>query len=195
MKRKYWKEHRLFIGSALRRYKDIGTFFPSPVRTAEKGISLLPIEKMSKIIEIGSGTGRLTQAIQNRLSQGAQLFCVEKNPEFCIYLKRIFTNSNVFVINEHFEALLTAHPEVKSPLADCVILSLPAALVPEGLRKLWVDLAYTVLKKDGYLLIQQFVPVMSQYLKSSQWIRHNRKWIAGLPPYCFEVYQKLTHTK
>jgi phospholipid N-methyltransferase len=192
MKIKGWKkEQRLFISSALKGYKEIGMLFPSSHKSAQSVISLIPIEKMNKIIEVGSGTGRMTRVIQNHLSPGAQLFCVEKNPDFCAYLEETFPTSNVVIINEHFENLLKIHPDIDVSLVDCVILSLPAALSPVAMRQLWLDLAHSVLVNGGYLLIHQFIPVMRQYLRNSHWVRKKRKWVIGLPPYCFEVYQKI----
>ena len=150
----------------------------------------MPIEHISRVLEVGSGTGRLTRAIHKRLPREATLFCVERNPKFCAYLKEIFPNSNVVVINERFENLLSFHSEIGVALVDCIILSLPMALVPDVLRQLWLDIAHTILKKDGYLFIHQFIPVIKQYLENPRWVMESRKWIVGLPPYCFEVYRK-----
>lgn len=191
MKKKGWKkEQRLFISSALKGYKDVGMLFPSSNKTAQRVISLIPIEKMSKIIEVGSGTGRLTRVIQNHLSPGAQLFCVEKNPEFCAYLEEMFPTSNMVIINDYFENLLKIHPDIGSSLVDCVILSLPAAFSPVSLRQSWLNLSHSILVNGGYLLIHQFLPVMRRYIKNSHWVCEKRKWVIDLPPYCFEVYRK-----
>jgi len=192
MRKKFWEEQRLFIHSALRRYRDVGMLFPCSYRTAEKAISLLPIEKMKKIIEVGSGTGRLTITIQKRMAPKAELFCIEKNPEFCGYLAKTFRNSNAVVINESVENILRLHPDVVFPLADCVVLSLPAAMVSDDLRLSWLEFAQTALNQNGYCLIHQFLPVLRKYINDTDWVKRNHKLIMGMPPFFFEVYQKIT---
>lgn len=190
MKRKLWEEQRLFVHSALKRYRDIGMLFPCSYRTAEKAIALLPIERMKKIIEVGSGTGRLTRTIQKRLAPESKLFCIEKNPAFCDYLKKALGNSNVVVVNESVENILRFHPEMAFPSADCVVLSLPAAMVSDELRLSWLEFAHTVLNRNGYCLIHQFLPVLRRYISDADWVEQSRRWVMGFPPYFFEVYQK-----
>jgi len=189
-RKKFLEEQKIFIHSALKRYKDIGMFFPSSHRAAEKALSMLPIETMKKIIEVGSGTGRLTKTIHNRMAPGARLFCIEKNHEFCVYLEKTFQSSNVVVINESVENISRLYPDLVLAQADCVVMSLPAAMVSDDLRLAWLEFTYNALRQNGYCLIHQFLPVLRKYIKNTHWVKQNRKWIIGLPPYFFEVYQK-----
>jgi phospholipid N-methyltransferase len=190
MAAKSYKEYLLFMKNALKRYKDTGMLFPSSHRTAEKVVSLLPVGEMSKILEVGSGTGRFTQVIYNRISPETQLFCIEKNKAFCTYLKEILPFANVVILNEQFENLANCHNDLGCLEMDCIILTLPVALVPEALRQKWIDLAYSILKNDGYLLIHQFMPVMNNHLKNPHWRKLKRRWVYSIPPYIFEVYKK-----
>lgn len=163
---------------------------PSPGGMAEKIAAALPLAGMAKIVEVGSGTGRLTMAIHKKMSPGAKLICVEKNPAFCQFLQDRFPQTSVRVLNVPAEDLLKLHPEVALPPADCVVLSLPASLVPEETRRVWVRMTEALLKPHGYLLIHQFIPKIKKHLSGARWQKQKGHWLMGLPPYYFEIYRK-----
>ena len=186
-----WKEEWLFACSALKRYRDAGMLFPSSISIARGAVALLPVERLRKIVEIGSGTGRLTRLIADRLNPGARLYCVEKNPAFCDYLRENLGNGAVTVLNSPAEDLHRFHPEAFHPRADAVVLSLPSSMVPESVRIAWIRTAHALLEDGGYLLVHQFIPIMGRYLDASQWSREGRRrWFMGVPPFSVDVHRK-----
>jgi phospholipid N-methyltransferase len=185
------KEVGLFFYSALGHYREVGMLFPSSSHVASKVISLIPVEKMSAIVEIGSGTGRLSQSIFNKMNPQARLICVEKNEAFCKFLHQTLENPRVTVMNASAEDLLKNHPHMANQ-ADCVVLSLPAFLASPSLRNSWIHVCRSLLRTGGHLLTQQFIPVMGHHLPKTQWERTKSRWVADFPPFRLDVYKKLS---
>jgi phospholipid N-methyltransferase len=157
---------------------------------ARKIVSLVPVEAMRRVVEIGSGTGRLTQEVLHRLPKDATLICVEKNADFCTYLRHRFAGRPVEVVNLAAEELPSRQPSLAPGSVDCVILSLPARLVPPEVRLRWIELSRAMLRDGGYLVIQQFMPVLSGYLKNPVWRLFRREWFLDFPPFRADVFVK-----
>lgn len=104
----------------------------------------------SRVIELGAGTGCVTQAILDRGVATGDLTIVERDPSFCALLQTRFASCRVLEadarsLEQHFKELGTF---------DCVVSSLPLLLFAPDERAAVIESAFALLKPDGVL--QQF---------------------------------------
>src|SRR5688572_28298204 len=52
-------------------------------------------ERPLRILEVGAGTGPVTNELVARLETGDSLDCVELNPEFCVTLRKRFADAPI----------------------------------------------------------------------------------------------------
>jgi phosphatidylethanolamine/phosphatidyl-N-methylethanolamine N-methyltransferase len=89
-------EHLLFFRQALKNPKTLGSFFPSsPNLAAFIARHVLHPHHGQYIIEIGAGTGRLTQALCEASLDKRRLILIEMDPDLCRYLKVKFPQLTV----------------------------------------------------------------------------------------------------
>jgi phospholipid N-methyltransferase len=168
-------------------------FFPCSETVAQRVTREVPIDSMELVVEMGSGTGRISRAVHARMKPSARLMCVEKNPEFCEYLRRTLPSPNVRVINTTVEELqTTAGDELKPGTVDCLILSLPSMLVSHETRVKWAQVCTDLVRANGFLVIHQFIPVIGRYFDAATWKRFKKGWHVDFPPFRIDVYQRRT---
>jgi phospholipid N-methyltransferase len=185
------KENFLFFRSALRQYNEIGMFFPSSTTVAERLAALVPLKTMQLVVEVGSGTGRISRVVRKAMAHQAQLVCIEKNEDFCKYLRESLPESNVTILNMPAEDLIDRlDAPIKPKSADCVILSLAPVLGSSKMRAQWVRVCESLVRKDGLVVIQQFIPVIGRHFGSKKWRTVHKDWYMDFPPFRVDVLQK-----
>lgn len=121
----------------LRDLRKTGAIVPSSKYLAKDVVMFLRRETTRrkaplKILEIGPGTGTLTQAISSVIRPWDSLDLVEINPHFTRMLRRKFPQDNV---NVYYADFLEYSIEYKY---DFIFSSIPYETVPEEItRKLW----------------------------------------------------------
>ncbi|MFD9651388.1 class I SAM-dependent methyltransferase [Streptomyces mirabilis] len=129
----------------LRRPRLTGAVAPSSATLAQAMTAGLDLEHADVVVELGSGTGAITEAIRRRLAPGARLVAVELNPVFARRLADRYEGSAVEVVHGSAEDLsaLVPHP------VDAVVSGLPWTVMPHERQRRILDAVTGVLSADG----------------------------------------------
>jgi phospholipid N-methyltransferase len=88
-----------FAMEALADFHTIGAVAPSSRYLAQAMLQPLPLGKTKVVVELGSGTGVMTQALLNLIPRDATLFAFEINPRFFEYLKATVSDPRLVLMN------------------------------------------------------------------------------------------------
>lgn len=123
------KEQLLFYRQVLRATGEVGAFSATTRAVAEAVAA--PIRRGAhplRVLEVGAGTGSLTEAVFERLGPQDQLDLVEINPAFAEHLRRTYVGApggpQVRVLTQDVEAL---DPQARW---DVIVSSLPLLNMP-----------------------------------------------------------------
>ena len=107
----------------------------------------IQLSKDESIIEVGPGTGAITQSILTKIHSPSQLTLIEKNKVLYRYLRKHFSGPNLMHCGiEEFEE---KQPATIKKL-KYIVSSLPLMSMPETLRKQCID-AMTKLLPLNYM--------------------------------------------
>jgi phosphatidylethanolamine/phosphatidyl-N-methylethanolamine N-methyltransferase len=120
---------RIFVAAALRRPATVGAVVPSSARLAEVLASVVPRVGSPVVVELGPGTGAVSDVIARRLPSGARHLAVELDPRMVAYLRRTRPELEVVPGNAAHLAALLAERGVTH--VDAVVSGLPWALFDE----------------------------------------------------------------
>jgi phosphatidylethanolamine/phosphatidyl-N-methylethanolamine N-methyltransferase len=122
----------LFLGQVLRRPHHVVALAPSSPRLcAEMAAQLDP--SRGPVIELGAGTGTITQAILARGIAPQSLHCIEMNPEFCARLRARFPGLHVHQMSAADVATLPVEG-AQAVVSGLPLLSMSPALQDDILR-------------------------------------------------------------
>lgn len=82
------REYRTFLTRAARHPSTIGAVLPTSSYVAEAIVNVLPSTGSPTVLELGPGTGALSDAIHHRLDSQARHIAVELDPEMVRYLRK-----------------------------------------------------------------------------------------------------------
>ncbi|WP_330291243.1 class I SAM-dependent methyltransferase [Streptomyces sp. NBC_00576] len=103
------------------------------------------LEQADVVVELGSGTGAITEAIVRRLAPGARLVAVELNPVFARRLADRYRDSTVEVVHGSAEDLAALSP---CPV-DVIVSGLPWTVMPHEQHCRILDAVAGVLRENG----------------------------------------------
>lgn len=134
-----------FLKAALSSPLGVGTIFPSGPYLASEMIRGLPLDSMSLIIEVGPGTGAITQPIYNHLKSPEQYLGIELSPQM------------IATLSDRFPRLKFVQGSAENLIeyiggagkADLVMSSLPWTLFSNELRKQTLSNIHSALKPGG----------------------------------------------
>lgn len=158
------RETTLFLKEVLRHPRQIGAFCPSSTSLAKAMALCLPSDPNSLVVELGPGTGNVTQALLNGGVPPHRLVAIEKSEKLSQHLRARFPGIHVLT-GDAFALDSIAKEHLSSPLG-AVISSLPLRNFSSDAVNRFCDVVSSVLQPGG---------VMVQY---SYHIHHAR--IAGL---------------
>lgn len=166
-----------------------GSVTPSSPFLARRMASFVDPSVPGPVIEIGPGTGPVTEALIERGIDESRLILVEYSPEFCTLLRERFPRATV--VEGDAYALSTTLAGHLSEKAVAVVSSLPLFTRPPATRTALVKDAFTLLIQDApfiqftYSVISP-VPRKGSGLKAmvSDWVLRN------IPPARVWVYRR-----
>ncbi|MGC8559509.1 MAG: class I SAM-dependent methyltransferase [Phycisphaerae bacterium] len=83
-------DHFLFMRKFFKHRRKIASIWPSSRFMARACISQVDFSRARLIVELGSGTGAITQAILSRITPQAQLIAIERDTDFFRVLRERF---------------------------------------------------------------------------------------------------------
>jgi phosphatidylethanolamine/phosphatidyl-N-methylethanolamine N-methyltransferase len=117
---------RAFLAAALRRPATMGAIAPSSPRLAAVLASVVPRTGAPVIVELGPGTGSVSEVIAEKLPAGARHLAVELDPDMVAFLRRTRPELEVVPGNAADLGALLAERGITA--VDAVICGLPWAL-------------------------------------------------------------------
>jgi phospholipid N-methyltransferase len=150
------REHAAFLAAFLRNPFITGSIAPSSRWLSARMVEQAGLAGARTVVELGPGTGAITQAIVRELAGDALFLAVEFNPVFAADLARAYPRA--LVVNDSAErlpALLAAHGRES---ADCILSSLPFAAFPRAVQERLLDAAVRALAPGGRLVTYAYIP-------------------------------------
>lgn len=126
-----------FLGSLLRAPRSVGAIAPTSKETATLMASHIDRASDLPVLELGPGTGAITQAILATGIVPSRLHAVEYSPAFCRLLRERFLGAN-FIQGDAFDlagTFATAFGDAAPGRFDCVISGLPLLNFPKEKRE------------------------------------------------------------
>ncbi|MBP2706045.1 methyltransferase domain-containing protein [Microbispora sp. RL4-1S] len=119
---------RAFTGAALRRPGVVGAVAPSSSALARALSAIVPTTGPAVVVELGPGTGPVSDAIRGRLAPGSRQLAVEIDPAMVTYLRR--AKPWLEVVHGDAAELGALLAPLGVERADAVVSTLPWSLFP-----------------------------------------------------------------
>lgn len=155
-----------FVRQWLRSPRQTAAVVPSSRRLAQAMVSALP-ETVSKVVELGPGTGPVTRALVTRFPDPGSVVAVEINPAFAASLRRHFPS---VLVSEGDARDLPSRLREVAPAGwspDAVVSSLGFLAMPSGVVREILRSAFSSMGQDGVLVQFTYgakVPVSGEIL-------------------------------
>jgi phosphatidylethanolamine/phosphatidyl-N-methylethanolamine N-methyltransferase len=174
------RHHRgMFLGQMLRRPGRVAALSPSSAALARTMTREL-LSATGAVVELGGGTGKITEAILARGVPEERLAIFETNPVFADLLRRRFAKAHVLTLD--------ARRVAEAPLSDvgAVISGLPMLTIPGRDQHAILEGAFRLMRPGG--VFTQFTygwrPPIERKVRAAlglEWTRS--RWVLGnLPP-------------
>ena len=139
-----WYQHGRFFFGWLRNPRRVGAVLPSGPAVGK--LLVTGVRPGARVIELGGGTGTVTQAILDAGVRRDDLIVLEKDAGFVKFLRRRFPGVNIIQAN----ALeLDAYADQLSGPPDFVISGLPLLLFTNDEKKRLLENVFAVLAPRG----------------------------------------------
>jgi phosphatidylethanolamine/phosphatidyl-N-methylethanolamine N-methyltransferase len=146
------REQVLFLSKFLRRPVRTGAVAPSCPELGRLITDRIGLEEARLAVELGPGTGALTQSITHRAAPEARLLAVEIDPVFAQIVQERFPR--VTVVNGPAQQL----PDyVAGVPVDCIVSGLPWAGFSDDLQTSILGAVLAVLKPGGWFTTFAYV--------------------------------------
>ncbi len=192
LKKDRFQDEARFLRSWLERPLVMGAVTPSGKILARTMASYVDPRIPGPVIELGPGTGPVTDALIRRGVAQDRLVLIEYNPEFCQLLKRRFPKATI-IQGDAYDLKETLSGILREPAA-ATVSSLPLFTKPMDQRLELLEVAQELMHPDGpfiqftYAVVPP-IPARSQAYKARA---SNRIW-RNLPPARVWVYNKVNH--
>lgn len=185
----------IFFQELCNRPGAIGAICPSSRYLARQMARQIPVSHDGLVIELGGGTGAITQALLEHGIPPERLMVIEYSMSFVRQLRRRFPQLNVV----HGNAADLCQLVPRGTKVSAIVSSLPLCSLPETITR-------SILQQWGLLLQDSGVAIQFTYnLRGPQWRKHIQArqthskivW-ANLPPANITTFSfktaKLSHT-
>lgn len=121
----------LFLGQALSSINTVGSVYPSSKYLVRKMTQEIAAGTSGNIIELGTGTGVITEAILHRLGENGQLNSVELNRKLVSKVKSCgwSKDQRLTIHNDSAFSFMIKQPTINNNV-ETIISSLPLAILP-----------------------------------------------------------------
>lgn len=180
-------DNKILFKEILKAPRQIGAICPSSKRLADRMAASIDIGADGFVVELGAGTGVVTESLLRRGIPADRLIVIEKSARLATYLSQRFPNVRVLQTDAANIPDILPHNETVS----AVVSSLPLRSLPKE-QVSRISLAWAgSLAPDGRIVQFTYAP-----FKSSAWLQaglqrmaHHTEW-ANLPPALVEVFSR-----
>ncbi len=168
-----------------------GAVTPSGKALAKRMASFIDLGIEGPVIELGPGTGALTEAVVARGVSQDRLILVEFDPEFCRLLEKRFPEARI-IRGDAYDLKKTLEHALSSPAA-AVVSGLPLFTKPERDRLALLDAAFDLMAPGAPFIQFTYAVVSPMPLKHTdcEVEESERIWL-NIPPACVWVYRRPT---
>lgn len=128
-----------FATEAMADFRTVGAVAPSSRFLAQAMLGPLPLEKARVVVELGPGTGVMTEALLEALPSDCRLFAFEINPRFADYLRSNVADPRLTVVEASAELIREELRRRGYERVDAVVSSLALGLMGEEQRRQFLD--------------------------------------------------------
>ncbi len=147
----------LFIQESFRTIRTTASIVPSSRFLAMAMLEQVDFRNARILVELGSGTGVMTQEILRRMTHDSHLFALEINANFVRHLRRTCPDRRLTVLHADASDLLNQLRMHKADVAHAVISSLGLTnMSQEGRERIITD-AQSCLASSGVLTQYQYL--------------------------------------
>lgn len=166
-----------------------GAVSPSSKALARRMASYVDPGMAGPVVELGPGTGPVTDALIARGVAEERLVLVEFNPEFCALLAKRYPKATI-VEGDAYALDAVVAPHLCKPAAACVS-SLPLFTKPERQRLALLERAFALMGPGAPFIQFTYATVSPMPRKGATFEAHvsPRVW-RNLPPACVWVYRR-----
>jgi phosphatidylethanolamine/phosphatidyl-N-methylethanolamine N-methyltransferase len=184
-----FEDEARFLRSWLERPLLTGAVTPSSRMLARTMASYVDPRVPGPVIELGPGTGPVTDALIRRGVAQDRLVLVEYNPDFCKLLKRRFPKATI-VQGDAYD-IREALDEVLTEPAAATVSSLPLFTKPMETRLNLLEVAQGAMHPNAPFIQFTYAVVAPMPARSRTYTaaRSNRVWL-NLPPARVWVYRR-----
>lgn len=154
--RKTPRRYGLFLREALRSVRSVASLMPSSGPLCRAMLANIDFSSARTIVELGPGTGAVTEEILARMRPDARIYAVEINPVFAAHIRRSFSDRRLVVI-EGSATHLVHHSGLRPGSVNAVVSSLGLSCMPEDTRMDILQQAQRCLADGGVLNQYQYL--------------------------------------
>jgi phosphatidylethanolamine/phosphatidyl-N-methylethanolamine N-methyltransferase len=144
------REHMLLLREFVRYPFHTAALAPSSRHLARRMAASVPLSDARNVVELGPGTGALTNALLPRLSNDAHFLAVELNPTFAAEWSKQYPGRKVEVGSVANLREICARHEMES--IDCIVSGLPWPSFPVELQEAALEEVLSLLKPGGQMV-------------------------------------------
>jgi len=145
-----------FASEAIADFRTVGAVAPSSRYLAQAMLGPLPLERARVVVELGPGTGVMTEALLEVLPRNCHLLAFEINSRFASYLRENVPDSRLTVVEASAELIRQEVQKRGYQQVDAVVSSLALGLMPDRQRREFLDGLVSILR-DGVLTQFQYL--------------------------------------
>lgn len=145
-----------FFKGFLRNPREVASVIPSSRFLTRRVLECGEVAAAKVIIELGPGTGVLTQQILARMPKDAKLIAVEINRDFAGLLEKQFPDPRFTVFHGCATDLENALAKAGASKADLVVSGIPFSTLERGVGRATAEAARRVLSDEGRFVAYQF---------------------------------------
>jgi phosphatidylethanolamine/phosphatidyl-N-methylethanolamine N-methyltransferase len=185
---------KTFALEAASDFQNVASVAPSSRHLARAMLEGLPIKETRTVVELGAGTGAITQVLLETLPPQATLLAFEINPEFISYMGKRFSDPRLVLLNAPAESLGDELRQRGLTRIDAVVSSLSLRFMPDQRQRILQEVlapfmdersVYTQYQylhgmrfENGKILRHSSLPFLREYFGSIQ----SRTIWRNLPP-------------
>jgi phospholipid N-methyltransferase len=140
----------LFLGKFLRHGTAIASVAPSSRWLSRLAVHNIDWGRAATLVELGGGTGPITQAIAERVRPECRVVVIERDPDFArLLVQRFGELTNFEIVQGDVGDLMAILSDRGIAVVDHIISGLPVPSFPEGLQESLFRAVGSVLRPEG----------------------------------------------
>lgn len=180
-----------FLREFLKAPVELGTCFTSSKALARSMVSGLGLETARVVVELGPGTGAITEEVLRRIPKGCRFFAIERNAGLVRELRERWPEVSVHQDDARNLRAICEREGVRPGEVDIVVNSLPFLLFPEDLQDEILRETAAVLRPGGRFTlityrieglmpsVRKFRRLMERHFSE---VRLRRRVLQNMPP-------------